>query len=79
LSSVSRYVKKGGYIAYSTCSIIPQENEVVIEKFLLENKEFSLEEVTIPESIPILGKGRRIYPYIGESEGFSIFMLKRAQ
>lgn len=37
LSNCSKYVKKGGIIVYSTCSIISQENENIVNKFVKEN------------------------------------------
>jgi len=40
-------VKKGGKICYSTCSILNQENEGVVERFLAETKDFELESQRI--------------------------------
>lgn len=40
LATASRWVKKGGEIFYSTCTINPDENESVIEKFLEKNGDF---------------------------------------
>lgn len=36
----SRFLKPGGILVYSTCSILPQENEEIITKFLDENQDF---------------------------------------
>ena len=38
------YVKKGGCIIYSTCSIFNDENMDIVNKFLAENDDFSLEK-----------------------------------
>lgn len=46
LQNASKYVKKGGTIVFSTCTIDKTENENLIEKFLAENKEFYLEPIT---------------------------------
>ena len=35
-------VKKGGELIYITCSFLERENEEIIQKFLNENKDFSL-------------------------------------
>ncbi len=42
LSNASEYVKKGGIIVYSTCTINKDENENIINEFLKENKNFEL-------------------------------------
>lgn len=43
LSNASKFLRVGGSIVYSTCSILPRENEEIIEKFLKNNKEFVIE------------------------------------
>ena len=42
LTSYSKMVKIGGKLVYATCSILPSENEMQIEKFLKNNTEFKL-------------------------------------
>lgn len=42
LEASSNYVKKGGFIVYSTCTLNRAENEDVVEAFLKEHNEFSL-------------------------------------
>jgi len=42
LSYASNFVKKDGYLVYSTCTMNPQENEQQIEQFLTKNKKFQL-------------------------------------
>lgn len=44
LNNAKNYVKKGGLLVYSTCSILKMENEYILKKFLEENKDFTLEE-----------------------------------
>lgn len=45
LSNCSKYLKKDGEIVYSTCSILKDENENVIQRFLNENTNFRLKEI----------------------------------
>ncbi|MGN1089054.1 MAG: 16S rRNA (cytosine(967)-C(5))-methyltransferase RsmB [Huintestinicola sp.] len=40
LRAASEYVKEGGVLVYSTCTVNRRENEEVIERFLAENKDF---------------------------------------
>jgi 16S rRNA (cytosine967-C5)-methyltransferase len=45
LENVSRYLKTGGVLVYSTCTVFREENESVVEKFLTGHSEFRLEEM----------------------------------
>ncbi|MBQ9931755.1 MAG: 16S rRNA (cytosine(967)-C(5))-methyltransferase RsmB [Firmicutes bacterium] len=65
LTASSRYVKSGGVMVYSTCTIAKRENEQVVRAFLRKNPEF--EEV---ESIQLL-------PHIHKTNGFYICKLRR--
>ena len=46
LNNCSKYLKKGGNIVYSTCSILRVENEKIIQGFLEKNKNFEIVENT---------------------------------
>ncbi len=50
LSVLCRYVKPGGTLVYSTCSILPEENAEQVEAFLEGHPEFSVEP--LPLSFP---------------------------
>lgn len=45
LSICSKYVKPGGILVYSTCTVGPEENKLVIEKFLCNHTEFEYEDI----------------------------------
>lgn len=47
LDNCSKYLKKGGELVYSTCSILKEENEDVIQKFIKENKNFEIAKTEI--------------------------------
>lgn len=40
LKQYSSYVKPGGILVYATCSIMPQENDVIADKFLKSEPDF---------------------------------------
>lgn len=42
LENCSKYLKKGSFLVYSTCSIFRQENENVVYDFLSKNKNFEI-------------------------------------
>lgn len=49
LDNVSRYVKKGGTLLYSTCTLLERENGAVVQAFLKEHPEF--EPAALPEMV----------------------------
>ena len=40
LDNAARYVRPGGTLVYSTCTILPEENEGVSDSFLAEHPDF---------------------------------------
>lgn len=52
LKNCSQYLKKDGVLVYSTCSILEEENENIIESFLKENNNFEIVENGIVNIIP---------------------------
>ena len=57
LENCSQYLKKSGELVYSTCSILKEENENIINEFLNKHQEFKLEKIEIRENNKILDKG----------------------
>lgn len=45
LNAASKLIKVGGRIVYATCSILREENQEIIEKFLAENSSFKLVDI----------------------------------
>ena len=56
LQTCSQYLKKGGKLVYSTCSILKEENEDIIEEFLENNKNFEIEKIDLQENNKIKDK-----------------------
>jgi 16S rRNA (cytosine967-C5)-methyltransferase len=78
INNVAENVKPNGVLAYSTCSVTVEENEMVIERFLKWHPEFSLTEVNPKLGLPGLRgltKCQRLYPHLHESNGFFIAKL----
>ncbi len=47
LENCSKYVKKGGVLVYSTCTVLPEENQMNAEKFLASHPDFLPAEFTV--------------------------------
>lgn len=58
LENCSKYLKPGGEIIYSTCSILKEENEDVINKFIFKNQNF---EIVTKESIKSYPKIKKYF------------------
>lgn len=78
LNTSKNYIKKGGYILYSTCTIGSIENDKVIEKFLEENENFELVDLR-EEGFDTEEKVIKMYPNTDESDGFYIAKMVRCQ
>lgn len=80
LSSASKVLKTGGSILYSTCTILKEENQDNLEKFLKENPNFEVEKIAIPQNIEYildeLGGTTIIDPIL---DGFYIAKLKKVK
>ena len=81
LDTVQSYVKKGGVLIYSTCTVAPAENQYNI-KWFLENYPFRLESIDPYICGELQGKTTQagyiqLLPGINESDGFFIARLKR--
>ena len=79
LKTCSKYLKKNGTLVYSTCSMLKEENDAIIEKFI---KEENFETVNIEEQIPnefskITTNNMVQFLPSQNHDGFFITMLKK--
>ena len=78
LRNQARYVKKGGVLLYSTCTLLRRENEDVVTAFLAENNEFYLEPLQLPAPFPKNENGMlTLVPGEYDTDGFFISRLRR--
>ncbi|MEA4920579.1 MAG: 16S rRNA (cytosine(967)-C(5))-methyltransferase RsmB [Clostridiaceae bacterium] len=75
LENAASYLKPGGNLIYTTCTILPEENEDIINDFLISHNNFSLTPFTI---------GQKLYPGIvtllphrDNTDGFFISRIER--
>lgn len=77
LSNVSKYVKMGGYLVYSTCSILPCENYGVIDKFLSANSNFEICSINSELAHEDVNGTNVFLPDISSGAGFYVAKMKR--
>ena len=78
LQKQAEYVKPGGILMYSTCTLVRGENENVVHTFLAHNKDFCLEKLPLPEMIPNDGSGMiALVPGEFDTDGFFIARMRR--
>ncbi len=78
LDCASKYVKTGGVLVYSTCTLNKYENELRIEKFLKENPNFSAVDISDKINSKTAQSGYvTIFPDEYDADGFFIAKLKK--
>lgn len=77
LRTASRYVKVGGTLIYSTCTLNYDENEAIVEEFLAENRNFA--PIVVPLDIENTETGycRNFFPHKTGGDGFFAATLRR--
>lgn len=78
LSNQANYVKPGGVLLYSTCTLLKAENEDVVEAFLKEHPDFAREKLALPEVFPENETGMlTLIPGQYDTDGFFICRMRR--
>ena len=74
----AEYVKPGGVLLYSTCTLLRRENEDVVEAFLKHRKVFVLEHLNLPSVFPKNETGMlTLIPGEYDTDGFFICRMRR--
>ena len=74
LCTSSKYVKKGGILLYSTCTVLREENDSIVERFLKEHPEFEPVKLNM-----FTDYKQTITPDMFGSDGFFIAKLRRKE
>lgn len=78
LENVCRYVKPGGTLVYSTCTVLRRENEAVAEAFLKEHPDFSPETIPAPTGFGLENDGMlTLLPFKHDTDGFFICRMRK--
>lgn len=78
LENACAYVKPGGTLIYSTCTLLERENEDMVRRFAGEHGEFEPEPFELPGSAGSAGEGYlTLWPHIHDTDGFFIAKLRR--
>ncbi len=78
LTKQADYVRPGGLLMYSTCTVLTRENADVVRKFLENRPDFFLEELPLPEGIRPDSLGMlTLIPGEHDTDGFFICRLRR--
>jgi 16S rRNA (cytosine967-C5)-methyltransferase len=77
LAACARYVKWGGAVYYSTCSLFERENDGIVGEFLKNNPDFVAEPIDSPLAHETKKYGLQFLPDKAFGAGFYIAKLKR--
>ncbi len=81
LHHAAGFVKSGGVLLYSTCTLNPKENNRNAERFLAEHQDFAPLPLMLPEGfqrgIPEKDNELTLLPHLHGTDGFFISLFKR--
>ena len=80
LRNAARYVRPGGTLMYSTCTLLYRENGEVVETFLAENKAYKAEAFTLPGPVgPVQSGSVTLWSHRHGTDGFFISKMRREE
>ena len=78
LQNQANYVRPGGILLYSTCTLVREENEGVVEAFLASRPDYEREPLPLPKPFPENTSGMlALVPGEYDTDGFFICRLRR--
>lgn len=78
LQNCSSYVKPGGTLVYSTCTILQEENEMVVSAFLEKNPDFSACDFELCGLFNSRDGMLTLWPQLHGTDGFFVARMRRA-
>ena len=79
LDNASRYVRRGGTLVYSTCTVLPEENERVTDAFLRAHPDFTYDTFALPGPIGTVEGHITLWPQRHGTDGFYICRMTRKE
>ena len=81
LTAAARLLKKGGRLVYATCSILPEENQHIVQAFLAAHPDFVLRpagEVLAQQKVAMeMGDYLELRPHLHNTDGFFAAVMER--
>lgn len=78
LTQAAKYVRLGGDLIYSTCTILKRENEAVVHAFLKDHPEFVTVPLELPEQLREQEPGMlTLYQGIDHCDGFFLCHMRK--
>ena len=77
LSNCARYVRPGGQLYYSTCSIFGEENDGSVRHFLESHADFTALPLDSPLPARRTRFGLQFLPHISMGAGFYVAKLRK--
>ncbi|MCX8085997.1 MAG: RsmB/NOP family class I SAM-dependent RNA methyltransferase [Rhodocyclaceae bacterium] len=82
LAAAARLLKPGGRLVYATCSLLPEENEAIVDAFLAAHASFARRnagEILAMQGIAIEQEGEDLHllPHVHDTDGFYAAVLER--
>ncbi len=78
LENAARYVRPGGTLLYSTCTVLRRENEGVVTAFLDRRRDYKLCAFTLPGPVGAVPSGMvTLWPHLHGTDGFFICKLRK--
>ncbi len=81
LAGASRLLKGGGRLVYATCSLLDDENDVIVKQFLADHPDFELvpmSKIMAEQKIALeTGDTLKLLPHRHQTDGFYAAVLER--